>query len=72
MFFGGFNRITDYTDPDQNPLIAGSIAASTSPRSATSLLNLVVSAFIQGIVVVDMSLAVLGKKQTLQASSGSA
>ncbi|THG30715.1 hypothetical protein [Naasia lichenicola] len=66
VFFGGFNRITDYTDPDQNPLIAGSIAASIIAAIGYLLLNLVVSAFIQGVVVVDMSLAVLGQKQSLR------
>jgi len=66
VFFGGFNRITDYADPDQSPLIAGSIAASVLAGIGYFALNLVVSAFIQGIVVVDMSLAVLGQKQTVK------
>ena len=66
VFFGGFNRITDYTDPDQSPLIAGSVAATVLAGIALAALNLVVSAFIQGVVVVDMSLAALGEKQTVR------
>lgn len=67
IVFGGFNRITDYSDPDQSPLIAGSIGASVLAGIGYLALNVVVSAFIQGVVVSDMSSAVLGEKQRLGA-----
>jgi membrane-anchored glycerophosphoryl diester phosphodiesterase (GDPDase) len=66
VIFGGLNRVTDFTDPEQQTLIAGSIGAAVVAALLTIVLNLVISVTLQGFVVVDVAGAVLGTKSTLR------
>lgn len=66
VVFGGLNRITDFTDAEQQTLIAGTIGAAVVAGLLTVVLNLVVSVTLQGFVVVDVAGAVLGNKSTLR------
>lgn len=64
--FAGIGRVTDFQDPDQQPLVAGGIAGIIVTAVVLALLNLVVAALLQGFVVVATARAVLGERVTLR------
>ncbi|HEY8589431.1 MAG TPA: hypothetical protein VIL55_07765 [Naasia sp.] len=68
VIFGGFARVTDWSDPDQQPLIAGSIAGGVVGGLALFAFSFVISAFLQGLVVVAAAQASLGKPPTVRAA----
>jgi hypothetical protein len=64
--FAGIGRVTDFQDPDQQPLIAGGVAGIVLSGIVVALLNLVVAALLQGFVVVATARAVLGERVALR------
>ncbi|MCU1437182.1 MAG: hypothetical protein JWP66_269 [Naasia sp.] len=68
VIFGGFARITDWEDPDQQSLIAGSIAGGVLGSLALVAFSFVISAFLQGIVVEIVARASLGVVPTVRAA----
>jgi hypothetical protein len=64
--FAGIGRVTDFEDPDQQPLIAGGVAGIILSAVVVLLLNLIIAALLQGFVVVAAARAVLGEKMTLR------
>jgi membrane-anchored glycerophosphoryl diester phosphodiesterase (GDPDase) len=66
IFFAGFARITDWSDPEQAPLIAGSIAGSVIGGIVLLALNYVTAALLQGIVVAAVARATLGERPTVR------
>jgi len=63
--FGGLGRVTDFEDPDQQPLIAGGIAALILSAIVLMILSVASSAVLQGFVVVGVARAVLGQRTRL-------
>lgn len=68
VIFAGFARITDWNDPDQAPLIAGAIAGSILGGLGLFILNFVVSALLQGIVVGAAARSTLGERPTARST----
>ncbi|BDZ45998.1 hypothetical protein [Naasia aerilata] len=68
VVFAGFARITDWNDPDQAPLIAGAIAGSILGGLGLFILNFVVSALLQGIVVGAVARSTLGERPTARST----
>ncbi|WP_210506461.1 hypothetical protein [Naasia sp. SYSU D00057] len=66
IVFAGFGRITDFDDPDQQPLVAGAVVGSVLGGLALLVLSYVVSALLQGIVVDAAARATLGEKPTVK------
>jgi hypothetical protein len=67
VVFAGFGRITDVNDPDQQPLVAGAVVGAVLGGLALLVLNFVVAALLQGIVVDAAARATLGEKPTVKA-----
>ncbi|WP_210480660.1 hypothetical protein [Naasia sp. SYSU D00948] len=65
VVFAGFARITDWTDPAQQPLIAGSVVGAILGALGVFALSFVVSALLQGIVVGAAARAILGESTTV-------
>jgi membrane-anchored glycerophosphoryl diester phosphodiesterase (GDPDase) len=68
VVFAGFARITDWNDPDQAPLIAGAVAGSILGGLGLFVLNFVVSALLQGIVVNAAARSTLGERPTVRST----
>ncbi|PVZ95932.1 hypothetical protein DDQ50_05575 [Amnibacterium flavum] len=66
VIFGGLSRITDFQDPDQAPLVIGTISGGILGTLVVGLFNLIVTSTLQGFVVVDVAGAVLGRRSTLR------
>jgi hypothetical protein len=58
-------RIGSASDQDQPAIAAGSVAIALIAASVPLLLSIAGSAFLQGIIVLEVSRATLGEKQTL-------
>jgi membrane-anchored glycerophosphoryl diester phosphodiesterase (GDPDase) len=67
VIFAGFGRVTDFGDPDQQPLIAGSIAGAVLAVLVLFALSYVSSALLQGLVVDAAARASLGERPALRA-----
>lgn len=66
VIFGLAGRVSDFTDPDQQALIAGTVAGGVLAFLALLTFSLVASALIQGFVIVDVSRATLGRTSTIK------
>jgi hypothetical protein len=66
VVFAGFGRVTDWNAPNQQPLVAGAIVGSVLGGLALLVLDFVVSALLQGIVVAGAARASLGEKPTVK------
>lgn len=67
VLFAGFGRVTDFGDPDQQPLVAGSIAGAVLAVLVLFALSYVASALLQGLVVDAAARASLGERPALRA-----
>ncbi|MET0589886.1 MAG: hypothetical protein ABWZ77_01805, partial [Naasia sp.] len=66
VVFGLAFRITDFSAPDQQPLVAGTIAGGILVALVLIVVSLIVSALLQGFVVVDAARATLGRSSTMK------
>jgi hypothetical protein len=66
VVLAGFARITDWNDPDQAPLIAGAVAGSILGGLGVFVLSFVMSALLQGVVVLAAARATLGERPTVR------